>query len=624
MSERERDRLMNDAREAHTKGHLEVAANLCDQALQIAPGFGPAKLLRGMVAARLGRADVAIRHLREVAQADPSCYEAHFGLSAVYRSNGRLQESIQEAKRAVALRPEEPQAHLNLGLALFESSRLPDALQSFEKAIELDPELGAAHHNLGLVLQQLGRREEAVTEFRRTLETSPNAIDTLFALGQALLAGGDTKGAAECAKRALAINYRLAPALILLSNAFADENRMVEAEEAAQRAIALDPRSHYPQHALAMLYQQMGRFDDAQRSLERSLTLQPRQGAAYFYMSQIKKSCPEDSWLIGRMEDLLAQGGLPAADMALLHFGAGKALEDIGEYEKAMGHFEQGNRATYTANYGNSPFNRERFATGHNRIAELMTAEYLERHRDAGVQSELPIFICGMIRSGTTLAEQIVSCHPDVGGGGELEFWIENRWAAVDFNSGELDAAKLRELAERYLKLLGAIAPGAARVTDKMPGNSAGLGLIHLALPQARIIHLQRNPLDTCLSIFTTWFKRPPEFAASKEDIVFAYQQYLNVMAHWRKVLPRDRFMDVPYEELAADPQGVIRRMTSFCGLEWDDACLYPDKNTRRVKTPSLWQVRNPVNSSAVGRWRRYEPWLGAFRQLQSSEQQEI
>jgi len=203
-----------------------------------------------------------------------------------------------------------------------------------------------------------------------------------------------------------------------------------------------------------------------------------------------------------------------------------------------------------------------------------------------------------------------------VGAAGEVEFWLDEGPTAVDLGKRSLNAKKLVTVSAAYLKVLQSLAPGKPRATDKMPQNFQMLGHIHLGFPKAPIIHIRRNPIDTCLSIYTTAYQQSPAFAHDRESIVFAYKQYLRLVAHWRKVLPADRFLEVDYEELTADRDSVIRRIISFCGLEWNEACLHPESNDRLVVTPSLWQVRQPINRSAVDRWRVVEPWLGAFRQL--------
>jgi hypothetical protein len=221
-----------------------------------------------------------------------------------------------------------------------------------------------------------------------------------------------------------------------------------------------------------------------------------------------------------------------------------------------------------------------------------------------------------MPRSGTTLVEQILSSHPQIAGGGELVFWTRRAASWGVSSATYLTPASARDLAADYLAMLRRIGPSAARVTDKVPFNLFQLGLIHLLLPNARIIHCRRHPIDTCLSMYFTNFKEKFEFVSDKGDLAFAYRQYARLMDHWRAVLPSDRFVEVDYEILIADRQTLTRRLIAFTGLDWHDACLAPERNKRTVITSSFWQVRQPVYVTSIARWRNYEPWLGELRQL--------
>ena len=220
-----------------------------------------------------------------------------------------------------------------------------------------------------------------------------------------------------------------------------------------------------------------------------------------------------------------------------------------------------------------------------------------------------------MLRSGTSLTEQILSSHPEVGGAGEQLFWSRN-WERTLRADGSFDLAAARGLGQEYLDHLHSLAPGAAAVTDKMPGNYMFLGLIHQALPDARIVHVRRSPIDTCVSIWATPNHMPQEGGNHKGNTVYVYRQYQRLMDHWRKVLPSERFFELDYERLVEDPEPVIRALLEFCGLEWNEACLRPQENKRAVVTPSAWQVRQPFYRTSVERWRKFEPWLGEFAEL--------
>jgi len=212
--------------------------------------------------------------------------------------------------------------------------------------------------------------------------------------------------------------------------------------------------------------------------------------------------------------------------------------------------------------------------------------------------------------------EQIVSSHPDVAAGGEQSFLTQRYHSVMEPRHGSPHRSEAVTLANNYLDLLKSIGGTKAHVTDKMPHNFYLSGLIHAMFPSARIIHCRRNPVDTCISIYTTRFPEPLNFAHNQEEIVFFYKEYLRIMEHWRRVLPADRFLEVDYEELISDREKVTRRMIEFCGLEWNDACLHHERNPGAIRTPSWWQARQPVYTTSMGRWKNYEPWLGAFKEL--------
>ena len=238
------------------------------------------------------------------------------------------------------------------------------------------------------------------------------------------------------------------------------------------------------------------------------------------------------------------------------------------------------------------------------------------RTPELGSRDARPVLIIGMPRSGTTLVEQIVSMHPEVGAGGELNFW--NGRGAAWRRSGAAGNERpfLAKAAADYLRVLREIAPRAARVTDKMPFNFLWAGLIHVAFPRAIIIHCSRAAVDTALSIHQTHFHPSLAFPTGGAELVAYFRGYQRLMDHWRSVLSADRFIEVDYENLTRAPEPVIRRIIAACGLAWHDACLRPECNPRAVKTPSKWQSRQPIYRTSVARWRRYEPWLGPLRAL--------
>ena len=471
-------------------------------------------------------------------------------------------------------------------------------------------------HNLGTALYMQGRDLEAAKAFDLALAINPRADDSMLSLGQVMLSQTNPTAAAECARRALSMKPNNPSALLLLASALVEDSRPAEAEDYLKRAIKLDPKDAKAQALLGMRFQSQGKFKEANIQLRKSMESTPKQGFAYFAYVHNNKVSEGDLGMVDQMERLATEGGLPPRELNFLHYGLGRALESLGEFERAIKHYDQANRIAYRIKFGDRRFDRASYAANFDRIIKTFSKELLDKARGHGDPSDLPIVIVGMMRSGTTLAEQILSSHPMVGAAGEDRFWPMNWRRALASTPNLLDTPSLRPLAKAYLRRLQQVVPNKPRVTDKMPANYEFLGTIHASLPNVRILHMRRNPVDTCFSIYTTPNRVPIEFAYDRENIVFAYRQYQRLMEHWRSVLPPARFLEVSYEELVLDRETCTRRIVEFCGLEWNEACMSPERNDRSVVTPSLWQVRQPIYTSSIGRWKKFRPWLGAFERL--------
>jgi Sulfotransferase family len=298
----------------------------------------------------------------------------------------------------------------------------------------------------------------------------------------------------------------------------------------------------------------------------------------------------------------------------------GKYFDDIGDYGQAFESYRLANELT--RKYG-AVFDRSEFTRQVDRILHAYGREWLSEVRRHCVPSERPIFIVGMPRSGTSLAEQILASHPAVFGAGELQFWHD---AAMVFDSSALGSTTqegmISAFAQDYLRQLRELSTDALRVVDKMPANFKFLGLMHAALPNARIIHMRRNPLDTCLSIYFQNFSISHDYAHDLEDLAHYYSEYLRLMTHWRATLPEGAILDVAYEELVSQPRDSIRGMLEFVGLPWDERCLDFHATNRTVITLSKWQVRQKMTTRSVDRWRNYERFVGPLRHLGKEREQ--
>jgi hypothetical protein len=300
-----------------------------------------------------------------------------------------------------------------------------------------------------------------------------------------------------------------------------------------------------------------------------------------------------------------------------LRFAMAKYLDDVGEYDRAFDSCAKANELVKTYR---SPHSRLQLEQAFEYARQLYDAAWLESARARAPIGRRPIFVVGMPRSGTSLAEQILASHPAVFGAGELSFWksASLRVGAASLESGA-SAALLESLAAEYEALLAKLAGERRSIVDKMPGNFAHLGMIHAALPGARIIHMQRHPIDTCLSIYFQNFHVAHTYANDLGDLAHYYGEYQRLMSHWRCVLPPAAILEVPYEALVAQPESWSRRMVEFVGLPWDEGCLEFHRTRRSVRTFSRWQVRQKITTASVERWRRYAAHVGPLLELDAA-----
>jgi hypothetical protein len=309
----------------------------------------------------------------------------------------------------------------------------------------------------------------------------------------------------------------------------------------------------------------------------------------------------------------------------MLHFVLGKVRDDKGDYAQAFEHFLEANRLKRTL----IDYDEARQVRFFREFIGTFDTAFIENRAGAGTSSDLPIFIVGMSRSGTTLVEQILASHPLVHGAGELQ--LLRRCLHLEFDGvqddqelpariAQLDGAAFARIGDSYVTALAELAPGAARVTDKLPGNMALVGVIHLAFPNARIIHCTREPLDTCVSCFSKLFTTGHAFSYELGELGRFYRLYQQLMQHWTDVLPAGRMLEMRYEEVIGDTETQVRQLLEFCGLPWNEACLNFSATRRAVKTASLVQVRQPIYASSVGRWQRYRSYLAPLERALSGD----
>ena len=533
-------------------------------------------------------------------------------LATEFLRAGRPADAIAPLRDAARLEPSNALIQHDLGLACLEAGRVPDAIAALQRAVASNPSYGDAYFRLGIALEKVGNIGAAIAAYRRATELLPSLTEGWFRAGALFYTLGHRDEAIGCFRRAAATGAETSFGRLGKARALLTANRNDEAEQVLRNTLALDPGNAMAHDLLGNLLSEFGRFDEARECFERAIEIAPLLAGSYYDLVRCRPITSDDDGLLERMGAALETPGLEAAQRLRVHLAIGKAAEDLGDYALAMQHFD----AADTVRRGSQSFDSAAFSIQIDRLIARCTPEWIARAAEAGSSDATPVLIIGMPRSGTTLVEQIVSMHPDAGAGGELQFWYQRGAAWHHSGVGGNEAPVVAKAAADYLGVLRAIAPKAARVTDKMPFNFLWAGLIHVAFPRATIIHCRRTAVDTALSIHQTHFHPSMAFPTGGAELVAYFRSYQRLMDHWRRVLPSDRFIEVDYEELTRAPESVIRRIIAACGLEWHDACLRPQSNPRAVQTPSKWQTRQPIYGTSVARWRRYEPWLGPLRAL--------
>jgi tetratricopeptide (TPR) repeat protein len=529
--------------------------------------------------------------------------------------SGRPSAAIPILHEAIRLDARHFDAHHALGAALMQGARFADASQILLRALALRPRSAAAWQAVGASYDRQNLHQPAIDAYRRAVELEPKLGDVLCRLGELYAMYSRLDEASDCYERAADIDSDTTKARLYRSDARMLRGDIPGAERWAREAVALEPASNSAHGTLAGLLYAQGRFEEAAQSFDAALQLDPKAARCWHGLADCRRFSETDNSILDRMRMVLQRDDLNDAERMTMHFAMGKVYDDCGDYAHAMEQFDAANALRAR----DLKFDRANFEAMVDWTIRRYTREFVESNAASGITDQKPLFIVGMYRSGTTLVEQIVTSHPDIAAGGELTVWTPTD-IEIDATTGKFDPDRARSAIAKYLDVLQNIAPSAARVTDKLPFNLFRLGAIHSLMPNARIIHCQRDPIDTCLSIYSNPFKSRVSFAARKDDLAFAYRQYLRMMAHWRKVLPADILLDVQYERLIADREAETRRLIAFAGLDWNDSCLRPDQNTRSIGTASAWQARQPVYATSVQRWRRYEPWIGELRQLLSPQ----
>jgi tetratricopeptide (TPR) repeat protein len=584
------------------------------RAVKVDPRSADAQLHLAVALTGLKRHDDAVRRCEKALSLRPDFAEAHSNLGYTLQSLGRTEQALAHYQKALAINPDYAEARNNLGSALAALGRHEEAIAHYQAAIALRPSYAEAHRSLANALGVLERYEEAAAHYEKVLAILPNDAAARTALGNTLHRLDRTDEAIAQYEKVLAASPSRAEAHTSLGNTVHRLGRSQEAIEHFRRALAIDPSDPGIYSSLGGALVALGHSTEASEAFEKAIALAPRKAGFFWNLASVQRFSGDDRYFAAMQELAEHIDALESEEQVDLHFALGKAFADVGDHKRSFEHLVRGNALKRQQ----VKYDEEKALQRLDRIQRVFTAGMLRGKSGLGDSSATPIFIVGMPRSGTTLIEQILASHPKVFGAGELREMANlaghiggAEGAAFPEAVPALSREELRRIGEQYVQAVTRLAPGIERITDKMPGNFSLAGLIHLALPNARIIHSCRDARDTAFSCFSLLFSGTLEFTYDLAELGRYYRAYLKLMAHWREVLPEGIMLEVQYEDVVGDLESQARRIIAHCGLEWDDACLSFYTTERSVRTASATQVRQPIYHSSIGRWRLHEEELG-------------
>jgi tetratricopeptide (TPR) repeat protein len=533
----------------------------------------------------------------------------------------RLSKSkvAQEAASAAVSRrvPGNAEALRVRGDELLTRGAYAEAVDCYQELLNLDPRNAVVSNNLGAALCRLGHLKDAEAQFRRAIGVKVNYADAYCNLGNLLRTTGRVIEAEMPLRRAVKLKPTHLDAQVGLATTLFFLNRISDARVLLEKALKVSPRNVAALLTLGGVAAREGRFADGEALFRRALEVSPRAVGAWAGLVQLRKMTSADgAWLKGAEES--AAAGLEPLEETSIRYAIGKYYDDIGEHARAFRSYQRANKLQRTVA---EPYNRDARARFADDLLRVYTRERLARARGGTSDSAMPIVVVGMPRSGTSLVEQIIASHPLAKGAGELEFWsLAARKHGAAIRQEPPGETLTRKLAAGYLRALGGHPADTVRVVDKSPFNCDYLGLIHWVFPEARMIYVQRDPIDTCLSCYFSELPAALNFTMDLADLAHYYHEHRRLISHWRGALPADRLLEVPYEQLVADQERWTRRILDFLGLDWDPHCLDFHRTDRPVLTASYWQVRQKLYASSVGRWRNYQKFIGPLLSLSNTE----
>ena len=587
------DRLLSKAKKLVKKGEIKEARKIYLNILKYSPSNKEAKIglksIENEDTAQLsqeqldyviqlyssGQMDKALLSIKELIQDFPNIPLLHNISGACNSALGEIDSSIISFNKAIKLKPDYDEAYFNLGVAFHQTGQLGEAIISYERAISIKHAYPTAHNNLGLIALSQGQLDNALKSFEWAVAYSPEYAEAHNSLGAALQ----------------------------------ELKQFEKAKVSFKKAVALNPQYAQGLHNLAILCEIINLPDEASEYYEKALAVDPNYAEAYRNQSRTKKYKQNDPQ-IAQMQSIYSNDNLSISDKVHINFALAKVNEDLGNQKDFFKHLDEGSRLRKKQlNYNINE--TEEF---HSSLVRLFSEDKPKiKKLSLGPLDIRPIFIVGMPRSGTSLVEQIISSHHSVHGAGELNNFKNEVTPALKNYIGNLtntiNEDDLLSIRKNYIKSLMDLNVSEKIITDKMPVNFRMIGLILTAIPEAKIIHLTRNPKATCWSNYKHYFANENGFTFDQEDLARFFILYQELMGFWHKSFP-NKIHDISYERLTTHQEDETQKLLKYCELDWDNNCLNFHKNTRAVHTASASQVRQKMYQGSSDAWKKYEKFL--------------
>lgn len=598
---------------AHKTGHHSNAVELIEKAISIKSDNSVFHANLAIVLNVMGREKDAEAVCRTGLTLDPQNVDILNSLAHALARQGEFTGAEAAYRDAVDIQPDNASLRSNLATLLMESARLQEAQEHLEHAIAIDPSFAAAHANISIIHRTFGRLDEAEAACRRGIMIDPSYTLGHLNLGTVLLERRDFAGAEKAYRVVLSLAPEHPEALGNLATIAGLRGDTEGALKIYRHLLNLDPQLPEFHNAIAVVQLNAGRIREAVAGFKRAISIAPHYFDAYYNLVYAPDSGLDEE-AATFLEPFIDAPSSSTDDKIRLNFTVGEIRRRAGDYDKAWQNFVAGNEWRQKLLQGRGlSFDADFQSKLTQSYFETFNAAYFDAEREAASSTEVPVFVVGVPRSGTSLVEQILATHPEVYGAGELPdlgMMIERvkslgPGANYPVGIGGIEPSELRQTVSPYIARLRELGGSALRVVDKSHFNYRHLGLISSIWPNARIIYCRRDELDIGLSCFLHNFTDSLAWSTDLENIGCYIRNYQAFMAHWQKVLPTPPCV-VDYEELVRTPEPVIRRLLEHINVPWDENCLAPHEAKRVVQTASKWQVREPISDRSVGQSAAY------------------